>query len=337
MPIDLRSDTLTRPTDPMRKVMADAPVGDDVFAEDPSVNLLQERVASLLGKETALFFPSGTMANQVALQTLTRPGDVVIAGHGAHILRYESGAASALAGLHIQTLGETGLFDEDDLREALPPRDPHRAPATVVAIENTHNAAGGRIFPLETIREIANTGRAHGLGIHLDGARIWNASVATGIPLADWAAPFDTVSCCLSKGLGAPVGSLVATSAAYAETLHRFRKRMGGGMRQAGIVAAGGLYALDHQLDRLAEDHDNAARLATGLRERGFAVEEPETNIVMFHCDAGPRFLEATHEEGVLLIAFAPTRFRAVTHLGVTRAEIDDAIGALARARDRAA
>jgi threonine aldolase len=335
--IDLRSDTLTRPTDGMRKAMAEAPVGDDVFGEDPSINQLQERVASLLGKDYALFFPSGTMANQVALQTLTRPGDVVLAGHGAHILRYESGAAAALAGLQIQTLGTTGIFDEADVREAVPAKDPHRAPVSVVAVENTHNAGGGRIFPLDRIRRIAAAGRERGLRVHLDGARLWNASVATGVPLAEWAEPFDTVSCCLSKGLGAPVGSLVATSDAFAEKLHFFRKRMGGGMRQAGIVAAGGLYALEHHFARLAEDHDNARLLATGLREHGFEVEDPETNIVMFRCDAGPAFVDAARAEGVLLIAFEATRFRAVTHLGIDAESIERALPALVRARERAA
>ena len=336
-PVDFRSDTLTRPTDAMRKAMAEAPVGDDVFAEDPSINRLQEHFASLLGKPYALFFPSGTMANQVALQTLTRSGDVVLAGHGAHILRYESGAAAALAGLQIQTLGTTGIFDDEEVRDAVPPKDPHRAPVRVVALENTHNAAGGRIFPLETTRRIAAASRDLGLRLHLDGARLWNASVATGVPLADWAEPFDTVSCCLSKGLGAPVGSLVATDDSYAETLHRFRKRMGGGMRQAGIVAAGGLYALEHHIPRLAEDHENARRLALGLRARGFEVDDPETNIVMFRCEAGAAFLDAAREEGVLLIAFEPTRFRAVTHLGLDASSIERALPALERARERSA
>ena len=316
--------------------MSDSPVGDDVFGEDPSVNYLQDAFCELLGKEYGLFFPSGTMANQVSLQTLTRPGDTVIASQGAHILRYESGSAAGLAGIHIETIGEKSAFSLEELEAAIPPRDPHRSPVSLVALENTHNYAGGKIVGLETIKGISNMTRKMEIGLHLDGARLWNASIATGIPLATWAEPFDTVSCCLSKGLGAPVGSLVATTKEIGLTLHRFRKRMGGGMRQAGVLASAGFYAMTHHFDRLAEDHSNAKILAKKLEEKGFQVEgEPDTNIVMFRCDGGTRFLQAARELGVLLIAFEEFRFRAVTHLQISTSDIEKAALLLEEAREK--
>ncbi len=332
-PIDLRSDTVTRPTPGMREAMLHAEVGDDVFAEDPTVRRLEEHVAETLGKPAALFFPSGTMANQAALRLLTRPGDVVLAGTDCHVLRYESGAAAALSGLQIQTVGDGGLFEAEDVVRALPARDYHRAPASVVALENTHNHAGGRVFPFASIKGIAETARAHGLALHLDGARLWNASVATGLAPADWAEPFDTVSVCLSKGLGAPLGSLVATARERRGELRRIRKMLGGGMRQAGVVAAAGLHALDHHVDRLAEDHANARRLAEGLSAVGLGVERPpETNIVMFESPEGERLHQACTERGVLTIPFSETRIRAVTHLDVGAAQIDEAVERIADA-----
>ena len=327
-PIDLRSDTVTRPTAAMREAMARAEVGDDVFGEDPTVHRLQERAAELLGKEAALFFPSGPMANQAALRSLTRPGDVVLAGQSCHILLYEGGAAWALAGLHVETIGRGGLFEASDvLAHVRTDADPHASPTTLVAVENTHNSAGGRVFPLAALREIGAAARSRGLALHMDGARLWNAAVATGVPAAEYAAPFDTVSFCLSKGLGAPVGSLVCTTRERLHRLLRVRKMLGGGMRQVGVLAAAGLHALEHHVERLAEDHANARRLAAGLRELGLDVEgEPETNIVMFRAKEGADLVRALTARGVQLIPFSETRFRAVTHLDVSADRIDEAL-----------
>ncbi len=331
--IDLRSDTVTRPTAPMREAMARAEVGDDVYGEDPSVNLLQERIARLLGKEAALFVPSGTMANQLALRAQTRHGDVVLAGEHAHVLLYESGAAAALSGVQIQSLGAGGFFDGDDVRAALHPRDHHYAPTTLVVVENTHTVSGGRVFALERIRDVAQAARECGLRLHLDGARLWNAVVATGIPAATWAEPFDSVSCCLSKGLGAPVGSVVSGSAETIERMHRFRKMLGGGMRQAGILAAAGLYALDHHMARLAEDHARARRLSAGLRELGVKVRgEPDTNMVLFEVDDVGGFERAIHVRKLLIDLIAPGTLRAVTHLDVDAVDIEDALARIAEA-----
>jgi threonine aldolase len=327
--IDLRSDTVTKPTPAMREAMAKAAVGDDVYGEDPSVNALQERVAALLGKQAALFFPSGTMANQASLRVHTRPGDVVLASRDCHVLKYEGGAAAALSGLHIQTLGEEGWFDGDALRAALPPRDPHFAPVALVALENTHNVAGGKIFPEAALASVIAAARSAGLALHLDGARLWNAAVASGRALAELAAPFDTVSVCLSKGLGAPVGSLVASSQALAGALRRVRKQLGGGMRQAGVLAAAGLHALDNHVERLRDDHANAARLAAGLAALGFRVNAPETNIVLFETPDAARFAAAARERGVLVGARDARWLRAVTHLDVSQGGIDEALARL--------
>jgi threonine aldolase len=328
--IDLRSDTVTKPTPAMREAIAKAPVGDDVYGEDPTVNALQERAAALLGKEAALFFPSGTMANQASLRAHAGPGEVVLASRDCHILKYEGGAASAISGLHIQTLGEGGWFDADALRAALPPNDPHFAPVTLVAIENTHNVAGGTIFPPDALERVVAAARAARLALHLDGARLWNASVATGRAPAELAAPFDTVSVCLSKGLGAPVGSLVATSQSLVARLRRIRKQLGGGMRQAGVLAAAGLHALEHHVARLSEDHANARALAAGLAALGFETNAPETNIVLFKADDSARFAAAARARGVLVGVRDAFWLRAVTHLD---ASADDVAEAVARLR----
>ncbi len=328
--IDLRSDTVTRPGAAMREVMANAEVGDDVYGEDPSVNALQERVASLLGKPAALLFPSGTMANQAALRLQTRPGDVVIAARGAHILRAEAGAAAGLSGLQIETIGRGGSFGAEDVRAAIPPSDVHLAPVTLLAVENTHNTAGGRVFPLALLRAAVEAARAAGLATHLDGARLWNASVALDVPLEELAAPFDTVSVCLSKGLGAPAGSLVASSHEHVAGLRRIRKMYGGGMRQAGVLAAAGLYALEHHRERLAEDHANARRLAGALEALGVSPEaQPETNIVIFRVADDGAFRRAAAERGVLLSGSGPGRIRAVTHLDVSAADVEEAVDRL--------
>ncbi len=329
--IDLRSDTVTRPTPPMREAMARAEVGDDVYGEDPSVNLLQERIARMLGKEAALFVPSGTMANQLALRAQTQHGDVGLAGEHAHVLQYESGGAAALSGVQIKTLGVGGFFDGPDVRAALHPRDHHYAPVTLVVVENTHTVSGGQIFALDRIRGVAQVARECGLRLHLDGARLWNAVVATGVPAATWAEPFDSVSCCLSKGLGAPVGSVVSGSAETIERMHRFRKMVGGGMRQAGILAAAGLYALDHHMTRLADDHAHARRLSAGLRELGLKVRsEPDTNMVLFGFDDVRGFLRATRSRKLLIDPIARGILRAVTHLDVDAADVEDALARIA-------
>ena len=330
--IDLRSDTVTRPGPAMRAAMAAAEVGDDVYGEDPTVNALQEAAARRVGKEAALFVPSGTMANQAAIRVLTAHGDLMLASEGAHVLRYESGAAAALSGVQIATIGRAGVFDADDVRRALTPPDHHHPPCTLVAVENTHNTSGGRVFPWDVLREVAAFARERGLRLHLDGARLFNAEVASGIPAARWAEPFDTVSFCFSKGLGAPVGSVVCGTAATVERLHRVRKMLGGGMRQAGILAAAALHALEHNVARLAEDHANAARLARGLVELGLGVDPlPETNIVLFGAPDRPDFAARLRESGVLVNSVSPGRFRAVTHLDVSSEDVDEALSRIRR------
>jgi threonine aldolase len=327
--IDLRSDTVTKPTPAMREAMAKAPVGDDVYGEDPSVNALQEQVAALLGKQAALFFPSGTMANQASLRVHTQPGDVVLASRDCHVLKYEGGAAAALSGLHVHTLGANGWFDADELRAALPPNDPHFAPATLVAIENTHNVAGGTVFPADALARVVAAAREGRLALHLDGARLWNAAIASGRSPAELAAPFDTVSVCLSKGLGAPVGSLVAASQALVAKLRRVRKRLGGGMRQAGVLAAAGAHALEHHLARLEDDHANARKLAAGLTALGFETNAPETNIVLMRTPDAARFVAEARARGVLLGVRDAFWLRAVTHLDVSAGDVEEALARL--------
>ena len=326
--IDLRSDTVTRPTPAMREAIARAEVGDDVYGEDPSVNRLQAVAAERLGKQAALFVVSGTMGNQASLRALSQHGDVLMAGEDAHILLYESGAASALWGVQIKTLGRGGCFDGADVRAAISPDEAHFAPTRVVSVENTHNRAGGRVFPLDQLKDVAQVARQHGLALHLDGARLWNAVIATGTPASVWAEPFDTVTFCLSKGLGAPAGSLVCGSHEVIRRVHRARKLLGGGLRQAGILAAAGLYALEHHVERLADDHANAHRLAAGLEKLGLPiVAPPETNMVMFRVEDTMGFLRATRARGVLMNPTAPGVFRAVTHLDVGDGDIDEALG----------
>ncbi len=326
-PIDLRSDTVTQPTPAMREAMARAEVGDDVYGEDPTVNRLEAHVADLLGKEAALFVPSGTMANQIALRALTRHGEVVLATSGCHILRYESGAAAAHAGLQIETLGSDGTMTPDELRAAIHPSEYHFAPTTVLALENTHNTAGGRVIPLQHVRALADAARERGLRLHLDGARLWNAATASGIAVADWAAPFDTVSVCLSKGLGAPVGSLVCGERPLVQRARRLRKMLGGGMRQAGILAAAGLFALVHHRERLAEDHASAQQLAKGLSAAGLApLAVPETNIVLFRVPDARLFVHETRARGVLWNPVAEGVIRAVTHLDVSPQQVETAV-----------
>ncbi len=333
-PVDLRSDTVTRPTPAMRHAMMDAEVGDDVYDEDPTVHALQERVADLLGKERALFVPTGVMANQIALRAHTRSGDEVIISRDAHIWRHESGALAALAGVQTTQLpGHT--FTGAEVRAVFKGADPYGAPTTVVAVENTHNMGGGICWTVAGLAEV--TAAAHALGIvaHLDGARLWNAAVATGVTERELAAGFDSVSVCLSKGLGAPVGSVVAGSRDFIRHCHRFRKMYGGGMRQSGILAAAGLHALEHHRARLAEDHANARLLAAGLAGApGLVVDASrvQTNIVMIDLVHGTAeaAVVLAREAGVRLGTAGPQRVRAVTHLDVDREAIARAVQVIA-------
>jgi threonine aldolase len=334
--IDLRSDTVTRPTPDMRKAMAEAEVGDDVFGEDPTVNTLQEKVARLLGKEDALFVPSGTMANQLSIKSHTQPGDEVIIESSSHPYNFEGGAGAALSGIQFHCLkGTRGILDGSQIEEAIRPADHHFPVTKLVCLENTHNRGGGSIYPLEKMADIYRLAQSKGLLVHLDGARLWNASVAAGIKPREYAQWADSVSVCLSKGLGAPIGSLVAGPKLFIDRVHRFRKMFGGGMRQAGIIAAAGIYALDHHLERLKEDHQNAKRLAVGLKElKGVSIEPKhvETNIVIFDiADTGmtaSQVAEAIKKEGVLIHAFGKTQIRLVTHLDASNDDIEGALKA---------
>jgi threonine aldolase len=333
--IDLRSDTVTRPSPGMRRAMAEAEVGDDVFGEDPTVRRLEARAAELLGKETALFVPSGTMANQVALKVHCQPGDEVIVAEGAHVYFYESGAGAAIAGVQFAVVGppRSGRFAVADLEAAFKPAaNPHNSPTRLVCVENTHNRSGGMVWSEAEIAAVATAARGHGLALHLDGARLLNAAAVLGTSAAALAAPFDTASLCFSKGLGAPVGSVLAGSRAHIERARRFRKMLGGGMRQVGILAAAALYALDNNVARLPEDHANARLIAARL---GLDPAAVPSNIVMI--DLLPRHppaveLHATLEAaGVRCLAIGPRRLRLVTHLDVSRADCERATEILAR------
>lgn len=321
---DLRSDTLTKPTAGMRAAMAAAEVGDDVYGEDPSVRALEERVAALLGKEAALFVPSGTMGNQIGLLLNTRPGDEVVIGEGSHCAFYESGAASAWAGVQFAVAGRGGLYTGEELVDVLKPTADHFPQSRLAVVENTHNRAGGRIFSQERIAGIVAAARAHGLRLHLDGARIWNASAATGVDVAKIAAPFDTVSCCFSKGLGAPVGSAIVSTRETIKEAHRFRKMLGGGMRQAGILAAGALYALEHHRARLPEDHLAARTLAEALAgTAGLELGPVETNIVIITTtQLAADLVKRAAAAGILMNATGKHTLRAVTHLDVTLEQV---------------
>ena len=334
--IDLRSDTVTKPTPAMRKVMAEAEVGDDVYGEDPTMNALQEKVAKLLGKESAIFVPTGTMANQLAIKAHTQPGDEVIIEATSHAYSFEGGGGAALSGVQCYTLrGERGILDASQIESAIRPSDHHYAITRLISIENTHNRGGGSIYPIEKMRDIYQLTKSKGLMVHLDGARLWNASVAKGIRLHQYAQYADSVSVCLSKGLGAPVGSLVTGSKTFIDRVHRFRKMFGGGMRQAGILAAAGIHAIDHHFERLAEDHENAKRLALGLKEiKGVSIgqELVETNIIIFDVSGTGKtpaqVRDAMKKERVLMNAVSPTQIRLLTHLDVTRKDIDTALKA---------
>jgi threonine aldolase len=336
MAIDLRSDTVTRPTPAMRAAMAEAEVGDDVYGEDPTVARLEERVADLLGAEAALFTPTGTMANQIALRAHTRPGDEVIISRDAHCWRHESGALAALAGAQTQMLaGYT--FTAAEVRAAWKGGDPYVAPTRVVAVENTHNMGGGVCWDPAALTEVTDAAHALGMATHLDGARLWNAAAATGKTERELARGFDSVSVCLSKGLGAPAGSVVAGSRDLIRSCHRFRKMHGGGMRQAGVLAAAGLYAVEHHRARVADDHANARALAEALAGApNLAIElaRVQTNIVMIDLVRGTAdaAIARAKEHGVLLGSAGAQRIRAVTHLDVDRASCLRAAAVIAEA-----
>jgi threonine aldolase len=335
--IDLRSDTVTRPTADMRRAMFAAAVGDDVFGEDPTVNALQEKAARLLGKEAALFVASGTMANQLSIKAHTQPGDEVIIEAGAHAMNFEGGAGAMLSGVQFFGVpGSRGIFDAGQVEAAIRVDDVHFPVSRLVVIENTHNRGGGSVFPLAKIHPIRELATRRGLRMHMDGARLWNACVATGTSPAQYAAPFDSVSVCLSKGLGCPAGSLVLGSKDFVKRVHRFRKMVGGGWRQAGFLAAAGIYALDHHIDRLQEDHRKALKLAQGLANIPNVAINPaevETNILFFDVSRAERTAQevaaAAKGKGVLLHPTAKTRIRCVTHLDVSFEDIDHALEAI--------
>ncbi len=331
--IDLRSDTVTKPTAGMRAAMAAAEVGDDVYHEDPTVNRLEERVAALLGKEAALFVPSGSMSNQVAVKTHTQPGDELICEEFCHIYNWEAGGPAFLSGATCRTVrAEYGILDLDQLRDKVRPVNDHMVRTKLVCLENTHNRGGGRIFPLEKVKAISAWARSQGLLMHLDGARLWNAIVATGVPAAEWGKHFDSISVCFSKGLGAPVGSALAGPAEFITRARRYRKIFGGAMRQAGVLAAAALYALDHHIDRLADDHRNAQVIAQAIADvPGLRLDPPDvhTNLVWFEVEPelGPAkdVLAKLKARGVLVGGGDGRVLRACTHLDVSAADAERA------------
>jgi threonine aldolase len=334
--IDLRSDTVTRPTPGMKAAMHAAELGDDVFREDPTVNALEERVAALLGKEAALFVPSGTMSNQIAIKAHTRPGDELLCDSNCHIYVYEGGGPAVLSGVTCRTIdGEFGVLDVSHLEGKVRPLDDHMVRTRLVCLENTHNRGGGRIYPLEKIRAIRTWVKQHNLILHLDGARLWNAIVATGVAAATWAAEFDTVSVCFSKGLGAPVGSALVGPKEFIARARRIRKLLGGGMRQAGVLAAAALYAIENHVERLADDHRNARTIAEavantpGLRLPG----EVQTNLIFFEIDqalgTAADVVAKLAEQGVRVLATGPQTIRACTHLDVSAAQAERAAAAI--------
>lgn len=336
--IDLRSDTVTQPTPAMREAMMAAEVGDDVYGEDPNVNALQEEVAQLLGKEAALFVPTGTMANQIALKTHTQPGDEVVAHPMAHIVRAESAAAAALSGVQFRMVGaEDGTLPPQEVQAVIQDgSNVHFAPTRLICMENTHNFKGGAVVPLSAIQSVAKVGQAHGIPLHLDGARVLNAAVALDIKPDKITSHFDSSTLCFSKGLGAPVGSVIAGTRDFIMRCQRYRKMFGGGMRQSGFLAAAARHALKHHVERLAEDHRNAKRLAEGLRENKHITLDfglPQTNIIFFslnHPDMDvPRLMARLAERGVLMGGSGPYSARAVTHLNVDAEGIEKAINAV--------
>lgn len=337
--VDLRSDTVTRPTPAMWDAMRAAPLGDDVLGDEPTVQALERRLAEMLGKEAAVFVPSGTMANQLAIRCACGPGDEVIAHRDSHIIHYEVGAPAALAGAMVTTVeGEHGLFDATAVRAAVRTRNIHHPLSRMLVVENTQNRGGGAVWPLPLFAEVAEAGHAHGLHVHVDGARLFNAAVAGGYEAGAFARHADSVSVCFSKGLGCPVGSALVGRAEFLERARRFRKMLGGGMRQSGLLAAAALHALAHHVQRLAEDHANARRLAGGVADLsgvrlGVPPERTPTNMVFMTIEprhgTAAALCERLALRGVRMIAMDPQRVRAVTHLDVDAAGVDRAIAAV--------
>jgi threonine aldolase len=330
MPIDLRSDTVTRPTPAMREAMATAPVGDDVYGEDPTVGELERRVAELLGHEAAVFTPSGSMANQLGVRLLVRPGQELLCDEDAHVVRAELGATAAVSWVTTRTWqASRGLLDPDRVAAMMrPDAGPHLVSTAAVVVENTHNFGGGTVQPLEAVRRLRAVTSDAGVRMHLDGARLWNAHVASGTPLSSYGELFDTVSVCLSKGLGAPIGSVLASSTERIAEARVWRKRMGGGMRQVGILAAAGLHALDHHVARLADDHARARRLAETVADAVPGVVDPasvETNIVVLVVPDAKAVVARCRDADVLIGALDATHLRVLTHLDVDDKQVDEA------------
>lgn len=337
--IDLRSDTVTKPSAAMREAMAHAEVGDDVFGEDPTVNRLQIKVAQLLGKEAAIFVPSGVMANQLAIKAHTQPGDEVIVERDSHIFNYETGAPSMISQVQLHTIqGVRGILRAEDLLPAIRSAAYYLPRTALICLENTHNKAGGTIYPLEEIQRISVLAQERKLPLHLDGARLWHACVATRMSPKEYARHFDSVSVCFSKGLGAPVGSALAGSKAFIERAHKVRKILGGGMRQVGILAAGALYALDHNVDRLKEDHEKATLFARAVADvPGYDVDlrGVETNIVIIDISRTGKspgeILGLLRPKGVLLTEMSHSTIRAVTHMDVSKEQVEEAASVVTR------
>jgi threonine aldolase len=331
--IDLRSDTITRPSHGMREAMMKAEVGDDVFGEDPTVNRLQERMAGLLGKEAALFVPSGTMGNEVSIKVHTNPGDEIIVGEDSHIFVYETAAPSLLSGVQMRPVrGRRGVFSTEQLERAVRPKAYYLPVTKLICVENTHGLSGGSVIPIDDLRRIREYAIQEKIKLHLDGARLWNACVASGVSPGDYAGCVDSLSVCFSKGLGAPVGSVIAGEAAFIEQARRYRKIFGGGMRQVGILAAAALYALDHNVERLKEDHAKASYLAGELSQvKGLGVdrEEVQTNMVIAETEGTGKsqseVLRLLKASGVLMTAERDSAVRAVTHLDVSMEEVKEA------------
>lgn len=339
--IDLRSDTVTRPTPAMKEFMARAPLGDDVFGEDPTINQLEKETAELLGHEAAVFMPTGTMSNQAAIRIHTQPGDEMLCEGTCHIYTWEAGGPAALSGVTSRTIpGQAGVLTLEDLADKIRPGNDHYVKTRIVCLENTHNRGGGRVYPIEEIRRIRAWTRENQLAFHLDGARLWNASVASGLSLATIAREFDTVSVCFSKGLGAPVGSALAGSAELIRKARRIRKLFGGGMRQAGVIAAGALFAIRNHISRLAEDHANARLLVDAVKANPILSLDPdvaETNLVWFKLAPNTMTNHALaaklKAQGILVSTPAPGLVRACTHLDVTRAQVETVAKVLATIR----
>ncbi|MCA1319510.1 low-specificity L-threonine aldolase [Bacillus tianshenii] len=339
--IDLRSDTITRPTEEMRKAAYEAEVGDDVYGEDPTVRRLEEKAAEMLGKEAALFVTSGTQGNQIAVLTHCRPGNEIVLEADSHIFYYESGAVAALAGVQTRTIkGINGAMNPDDVFAAIRGEDQHFPETGLICIENTHNRAGGAIVPASNMRDIYKHAQAHHIPVHVDGARLFNAAAAANCSIQEFTQYSDTVQICLSKGLGAPVGSILAGPEEFIKRARKWRKRLGGGLRQVGIIAAPGLVALTKMTDRLSEDHENARFLAEAIREVDYLTitNSVDTNIVVLEVGAlgcsADRFVAALKEKGVLAVTFGPTQVRLTTHYDVSRTDLEKAVEAIIEVRE---